>query len=538
MQWPKFNVLAVNNTRRTERRIALILLGIFLLPAIAFSVFELNQLNENEAIIQEIYKDQLDAILFSINQYSNDILDQWTKEFNNVTAPPYSEEKVIEFMEFNPAISKVSFFSAPLSQAKGNVMSFFEDSTGFQQDVKTDSLFNKLIKDNNATFDKLLEFIENDYQKIEVLASENDSLLPMIFALKTPFKAYNFCSFMVNPQFFVEEVMAPKIQEVARDEFIITSYVKRAASSTQLYTTDSINIDEIVLSRALWLLPNHYLGINLKGNSIDKIVQARTNRNIIILLIIDAFLVVAIWLVYRNIRKEILLAQLKSEFVSNVSHEIRTPLAMISMFGETLFEGRVLNEEKKKSYYKMITEEADRLNKTVDKILNFSKIESGKRRFNFEPTDLQQLTEDCLKAYQSQFKLNNFSCNYKKHDVLPIVMADKEALTEAINNLIDNAIKYSKQKKEIILESQFKNNKVVLSIQDFGIGIHEKFQKDIFSKFYRVPNNDVHDTKGTGLGLTLVKYIIDAHNGEITLRSTENKGSTFSLAFPVKNEAI
>ena len=232
-------------------------------------------------------------------------------------------------------------------------------------------------------------------------------------------------------------------------------------------------------------------------------------------------------------RKEILLAQLKSEFVSNVSHEIRTPLAMISIFAETLFEGRISDESKKKSYYKMINDEADRLNRTVNKILNFSRIESGKKRFHFEPVNLQKIAESSLNEYKPQLQLNKFTYQLKTQDNFPLVHADKEAIAEVFNNLIDNAIKYSLNKKEIVLKSYTKSNYAILSVQDFGIGIPEKFQKDIFDKFYRVPNNDIHDTKGTGLGLTLVKHIVDAHKGKIVLKSTENKGSTFLLYFPI-----
>ncbi|UZR93278.1 sensor histidine kinase [Chondrinema litorale] len=533
MNWFRTKTVRANSTNNTEKRIAIILIAIFLFPALAFSVFELSQLNKNEEIIQEIYKDQLDAILFSINQYSNDILDQWTKVFNGFPDSDAPEDFLLKFLEFNPTISQITFFTVDTSLTTTNTLTYsvIESELIVQEKLKNDFL--KLNNEKKVTLLKLAEFIKNDYQKIEALETVSDSLLPMTFALKNPFNGYQFCAFMVDPQLFVEEVLAPKIQEVARDEFIITSYCDNP--SQQLYATDSIKSDEIVSNRKLWLLPNHFLGISLKGNSIDKIVKARTRQNILILLVIDGVLIVGLWLVFRNMKKELLLAQLKSEFVSNVSHEIRTPLAMISIFAETLFEGRISEENKKKSYYKMINDEADRLNRTVNKILNFSRIESGKKRFRFEAIDLQKIAESSLNEYKPQLQLNNFNFQFKTQDSFPLVLADKEAIAEVFNNLIDNAIKYSLNKKEIILKSYTKSNYAILSVQDFGIGIPEKFQKDIFNKFYRVPNNDIHDTKGTGLGLTLVKHIVDAHKGKIILKSTENMGSTFLLYFPITN---
>ncbi|MBT29215.1 MAG: hypothetical protein CMO01_06095 [Thalassobius sp.] len=531
MNWFKTKAVRANSTNNTERRIAIILITVFLFPALAFSVFELSQLNKNEEIIQEIYKDQLDAILFSINQYSNDILDQWTKVLSDFPKAEQPEDFLLEFLEFNPTISQITFFTIDTSLNTANTLTYSAVESELIVKDKLNDNFLELNDEKESTLLKLAEFIENDYQKIEVLESLSDSLLPMTFALKKPYKGYQFCAYMVNPQLFVEEILSPKIQEVARDEFIITSYCDNP--DQQVYSTDSINGDEIVSNRKLWLLPNHYLGISLKGNSIDKIVKARTQQNILILLVIDGVLIVGLWLVYRNMRKEILLAQLKSEFVSNVSHEIRTPLAMISIFAETLFEGRISDESKKKSYYKMINDEADRLNRTVNKILNFSRIESGKKRFHFEPVNLQKIAESSLNEYKPQLQLNKFTYQLKTQDNFPLVHADKEAIAEVFNNLIDNAIKYSLNKKEIVLKSYTKSNYAILSVQDFGIGIPEKFQKDIFDKFYRVPNNDIHDTKGTGLGLTLVKHIVDAHKGKIVLKSTENKGSTFLLYFPI-----
>jgi len=524
MYWQKLKTYTIPEA---EKRVGIILLIVLLLPILAFTVFELSRLNSNEQMIQEIYSNQLDAVLFSVNQYSNDVLNQWANEFSINEEAENIPIFLQQFIDYNPAVKEIILFSfSENNEIKSEKYSL--DNNELIIDKSLDSTWQNIVFQEQEVIKKQAEFIKNNYQKIEVFPIERDSLVPMTFALKSEFEGMGFVALMVNTQIFIEDILAPKLQEVTRDKFIMTSFVTKP-DKRQTYFTDSLNLDEVTLSRPLWLLPDHYLGIAMKGNNIDKISKARTKQNLYIMLFIDVFLLLAIYLVYRNIRKEIVLARVKSEFVSNVSHEIRTPLAMISMFAETLLEGRVKNEDKKVTYYKMITDEALRLNGTVNKILNFSKIESGKQRFEFFPTDLQLMVDTCLQSYQSQFSINNFEVSFNKKPNLPLVSADKQSLSEAINNLIDNAIKYSKERREIIISTAKKGKFVLLTIQDFGIGIPTEYQKDIFNRFYRVPNHDIHDTKGTGLGLTLVKHIIDAHKGKIELNSALNKGTTFKL---------
>jgi two-component system phosphate regulon sensor histidine kinase PhoR len=528
MRWQK---LITYTIPEAEKRIGSILLIVLLLPILSFSVFEFSRLNSNEQMIQEIYSNQLDAVLFSVNQYSNDILDQWSKGFNTIEQNEHVPLFFQQLMDFNPAIKEIILFNIP-----DTTKPFYSKSYSLtEEELLVDTTYNssmyELVTSQKDKLQKQVAYIENKYQKIEVYPIAGGSLLPMVFALKNHIDNLQFVVLMVDAQVFIENVLAPKLQEISRDKFIMTSYVTKPVKR-QTYFTDTLRLDEVALSRPLWLLPNHYLGIALKGNSIDKISKQRTRQNLYLLLMIDVFLIVVIYLVYRNIKKEIVLTRIKAEFVSNVSHEIRTPLAMISMFAETLLAGRVKQEEKKTKYYKMITEEAQRLNHTVNKILNFSKIESGKQIFDFEVTDIQLLTERCLQSHQRQLSINNFKVDFNKTSQLSMINADKEALSEAINNLIDNAVKYSKEKKEIVITAFEKGKHVTLTFQDFGIGIPLEYQKDIFNKFYRVPNNDVHDTKGTGLGLTMVKHIVEAHQGSIELNSTINMGTVFKLRFP------
>jgi len=280
-------------------------------------------------------------------------------------------------------------------------------------------------------------------------------------------------------------------------------------------------------------LPDYSLGIVLKGETIQNLARERTVNNLLILLGVDLILLIGLWLIYRNIKKEIQLAQIKSDFVSNVSHEIRTPLALISMFAETLEMDRVAGEDKKKEYYSIIRHESNRLSSIVNKILSFSKMEAGKAKYDLEPTNLTKVVDDILKTYDYHLKSKGFTCEFVPNGNLPLIKTDKNAVSEAVINLLDNAIKYSNGSKEIEVRLGESDNEVFIEVQDHGLGISVEDQKYIFDKFYRVSTGAVHNTKGTGLGLTLVRRIMEAHGGSVKVESQAGVGSCFKLVFPV-----
>jgi len=205
------------------------------------------------------------------------------------------------------------------------------------------------------------------------------------------------------------------------------------------------------------------------------------------------------------------------------------------MYSETLEMGRVKDEERKKEYYSIINTESNRLAAMVNKILNFSKIESGKREYKFEETDLNNVVGNIIETYHHHFRRKEFVCNYSPTDNLPSIDADAEAITDAIINLIDNAIKYSSDNKKIDILTGRVGNSVYVEVRDYGVGIDQKYQKMVFDKFYRVTDGNLaHMAKGSGIGLSIVDHIMNAHNGSISLISKIGEGSRFILYFPAK----
>jgi two-component system phosphate regulon sensor histidine kinase PhoR len=239
-----------------------------------------------------------------------------------------------------------------------------------------------------------------------------------------------------------------------------------------------------------------------------------------------------------NIRKEMKLAGLKSEFVSNVSHEIRTPLALISMYAETLVLKRVKTEEKQQEYLKTIQQESVRLTDIVNRILNFSRIEKNKIRYRFEEIDLKEVVPEAMAEACSYLDSAHVDCRFSPDAADALVVADYASVKTMVGNLIDNAIKYSAAAdKKIDIRLLKKQKQVWLEVEDNGIGISTKHQKYIFDQFYRVTEGDLaHKAKGSGLGLNLVKRLMKAHGGDVSVRSKLGEGSTFILKFPVKKQ--
>lgn len=227
------------------------------------------------------------------------------------------------------------------------------------------------------------------------------------------------------------------------------------------------------------------------------------------------------------------LNKLKSYFVSSVSHDMKTPLTSIKMFAEMLQSSKEVNSEKAKEYLQMIEGESSRLTRLIDNVLDFSNIERGVKQYNFENISLNDIVKQTLKMMQYQLKLNKFNVKLNLAENENLIYADRVAIEEALVNLISNSIKYSKEKKLIEVKTHVKDNFMVLSVKDEGIGISPENLENIFHSFYRIDSKESQRTGGVGLGLSIVKHIMDAHNGKIEVQSEVGKGSKFSLSFPV-----
>jgi two-component system phosphate regulon sensor histidine kinase PhoR len=531
--------------RNPLRKITAVFVLISLLP-IGFIVYELSSLNKNEVIVREIYQDQLDAILYSVNQYTDDVVSSWANRFSiqvsgikTVAGDTLSRKGIINLLgQINP----VRYIYFTDLNNRSSMYGAARENAHYENELQT--ALDKLVEQNRDRIERLITYHNAGFKKMEpVDTTIAGNYLPVFFVINDDDK-YSLGIMAIDLPVFIEQILAPKMQTISQEKFIISAF--RESNDSVVYSTTVM--DETSLPAAsirqrsssdeqredFWLLPGYYLGISLKGATIDDLVRDRITTSLVILVMLLMVLITGIIFLYRNISREIALSQAKSEFVSNVSHEIRTPLSLISMYAETLEMDRI-SEQKKKEYYSVIAKETARLSGIVNRILNFSHLESNKKKYESKSILLNDLCNEVLASYSLHLKEKGFTYDFVKEENLEMIYGDKASIAEAVINLVDNAVKYSRETKHIVLKTGNEQKFCFIEVKDEGIGIAKNHQPEIFDQFYRAPISDVHDTKGSGLGLTLVKKTVEAHHGKIKVESALGKGSTFRLYFPVKN---
>jgi signal transduction histidine kinase len=280
------------------------------------------------------------------------------------------------------------------------------------------------------------------------------------------------------------------------------------------------------------VFPQWKLALGYKNTTIEQLARDNFTKNLLLTLLLLSILILGTILTLRATSREMKLAEAKSTFVSNVSHELKTPLALIRLFAETLELGRVKNAEKAHEYHRIINNESRRLTQLINNILDFSKIEAGRKEYQFVESDVAEVVEDVLKSYEYQITSAGFELTPDIAADLPPVAIDRDAISQALLNLVNNAVKYSDDVKKISVRLRRRDGFVAIEVADHGIGIPRSEQEKIFEKFYRVSTGLVHDTKGSGLGLALVKHIVEAHKGKIQLESAPGRGSRFTILIP------
>jgi signal transduction histidine kinase len=230
------------------------------------------------------------------------------------------------------------------------------------------------------------------------------------------------------------------------------------------------------------------------------------------------------------------LARQKTDFVSNVSHELKTPLTSIRMFSELLADGRVADSAKQKSYLNIITAEAARLTRLINNVLDFSRMENGEKKYNFQKCDLTAVVRSTAETFRPHLEANGFKfdCNLRETQIS--IRGDADALSQIIVNLLSNAEKYSDGKREIavqLAQKQLPLPHMEIKVLDRGSGVPRGSEEKIFEKFYRAHDSLSSGIQGSGLGLTIARQIARAHGGDVACEPREGGGSCFVLHLPI-----
>jgi signal transduction histidine kinase len=265
-------------------------------------------------------------------------------------------------------------------------------------------------------------------------------------------------------------------------------------------------------------------------------LASRRRLMVLGLVLVAVLVVVGSYFVSRAVTRELEVARLQSDFVSAVSHEFRSPLASLRQLSELLADGRVSSDDRRQQYYEALRRESERLHRLVEGLLDFGRMEAGAREYRFERLDLAALVRNVGQEFAQEVAERGYTLQFQADDSLPSVRADREALSRALWNLLDNAVKYSPECKTVWIEVTPLDKRVAIRVRDQGLGIRPDEQPRIFNKFVRAASADDAGVRGTGLGLAMVQHIVAAHGGEVRVESRRGAGSVFTIVLPAAKE--
>ena len=260
-------------------------------------------------------------------------------------------------------------------------------------------------------------------------------------------------------------------------------------------------------------------------------------------LLLSGFAILALGLlagsyfIMRSIDRERAVAKLQSEFVSAVSHEFRTPLTSLRQLSEMLSKGRVPTDDLRQKSYDILSRESERLQRLVESLLDFGRIEARAFRYRFERLDPVLLVEDLVAEFQEKAAAQGYRVELELSGEYPLIRADREAIGLALRNLLDNAVKYSPDSRLVRVEMAHDRGRLAIRVRDQGMGIPAAEHKEIFKRFVRGAGSRIAHIQGTGVGLAMARHIVEDHGGEIRLESEPGRGSTFTILLPTEKKA-
>ncbi len=401
----------------------------------------------------------------------------------------------------------------------------------------TNSILNKFtfaIREGNL----IKQYISGTLKPTTWLVAENFKVIignldaqPVLLITKSTSISSQLVGFKVTLDTLKNRILSSVIQ--SESEFEMEAYITSRQQIAKMDITPFSLVKELSP-----LVPS--LKIFIKPKSLEIINNYISTRRwvySITLTFLIAGMFFGIILVLRDMSRERKIAQLGSDFVSNVTHELKTPLTSIRMLAETMHLGRVKKKNERQEYLSIIVNETERLTRLINNVLDFSKIEKNKKEYHFESIDLSNVVQSAVCSMQYWLNEQGFKIESQIEANIK-TKADGDAIEQAVLNLLSNAMKYSFERKEINLRLWTENQSIYIQVEDKGIGIPDSRQNRIFDKYYRAHVGHEQDKGGAGLGLTVLKHIVYAHQGKIELESKVNRGSTFTIILPVNSNPV
>jgi two-component system, OmpR family, phosphate regulon sensor histidine kinase PhoR len=240
--------------------------------------------------------------------------------------------------------------------------------------------------------------------------------------------------------------------------------------------------------------------------------------------------------VARHVGRQMKLTRLKNNLIATVSHELKTPVASVRVLLDTMLGGRCRDADQEREYLEIMARENERLGRLIDNFLTFSRMERNKQVFDLRSIEPEEIVQEAAQAVRERFDAVECHFEVDVQESLPTVIADRNSLATALVNLLDNALKYSPDKKIVTLRAYADGDAVCFEVEDRGVGLSRRQQKHIFERFYQVDQSLSRDTGGCGLGLSIVRFIVEGHGGRVSVASEPGKGSRFTIRLPQEKE--
>ncbi len=417
-----------------------------------------------------------------------------------------------------------------------------------QEITPTDHIRFQKLKELFDTTDEKTQFYHrikriNHWPKLQISALQiqrfldsDTNTIQQIALQKMPGKNGNravFFGFLVSHQFIRSTLLPDALEGMKREDDLAYLFIKKNTAMKREYPDNVFTHSLLSYAFQKTLLGNDLIIASKDGNFFE--IRARKEIRIIYILIFALLfaLISGIYLFYKYIAREAELIKLKSEFVDSASHTLKTPLTRIRMLTEKLHLGWINEESRRDEYFRTIISETDLLTEMVNNMLNFSKIESGKKTYTFRKESLSGIVQKVIDQFDRHITIPGFRIETSFQQDIPPLELDPEAIELVVMNLMQNAIKYSNDAKFISVKIYNGKNRVILEVSDKGIGIPEQDIPRLFEKFFRVNSPQVSSREGSGLGLYLVKHAVAAHGGKINVASRPGEGATFYVSFPL-----
>lgn len=407
-----------------------------------------------------------------------------------------------------------------------------------QKQLVPTSTYSEVVCDGMGIARTQMKSIINDYRYSNKVIFDSHRSITIALANPSEHTVFGYLTMPLNQDYLRNEYLPKKLAQKfgTPDQSGMNVWLRDWTNNEIIASSDTsiaYNPEKIQFEQDFPDFFDYWeLQVSLTEQSAVAASNASLIKNIIVLGAAMLLLIGALVFMFRSAQKERALAERQAGFLANVTHELKTPLAVMQAAGENLADGRVSDKKRLQSYGTHIYNEAVRLRKMIKKLLDVAKADAGESLVEPKPVNLAKPVKSYIQEHREFIEKKGFQIQLYIEQELPMVMVDADSFNTIISNIIDNAVKYSNDNKFIDIHLYVKNNKVVLQVKDRGIGMKKKEISQIFNKFYRAEDPLTAETKGHGLGLSIVKNLVELNGGSVEVSSEPGKGSTFSIKFP------